>query len=79
MALVLTPERRPNSLARMEVALSEDRADALGDPLLESLRLSIPAARSLPLLLHLARGDSGRTTLDYLDVARLVVDIEPCR
>jgi beta-ketoacyl synthase-like protein len=78
VALVLTPERQPNSLARMEVRLSDDPADALGDPLLESLRLSIPAARSLPLLRHLARGDSGRTTLDYLDVARLVVDIEPC-
>jgi hypothetical protein len=78
VALVLTPERRPASLARMEVALSEDPADRLGDPLLEALRVSIPAARSLPLLRHLARGDIGRTTLDYLDVARLVVDIEPC-
>jgi hypothetical protein len=78
VALVLTPDRQAKSLARMDVALSDDPADALGNPLLESLRLSIPAARSLPLLRHLARGDSGRTTLDYLDVARLIVDIEPC-
>ena len=78
VALVLTPDRQGNSLARMEVALSEDPADSLGNPQLESLRLSIPAARSLSLLLRLASGDSGRTTLDYLDVARLVVDIEPC-
>jgi beta-ketoacyl synthase-like protein len=78
VALVLTPDRQPNSLARLALALCDDPEDTLGEPLLESLRRSIPAARSLPLLRHLARGDSGRTTLEYLDVARLVVDIEPC-
>ena len=53
-ALVLTPRREPESLARIEVTLVEDPADTMSDPLLESLRLSIPAARSLPLLRQLA-------------------------
>jgi hypothetical protein len=50
----------------------------MSDPLLESLRLSIPAARGLPLLRQLARSQAGRTVLEYLDVSRVVVQVEPC-
>jgi len=42
------------------------------------LRGAIPAARSLPLLRLLAFGAAGRTVLDYLDVSRAAVQIEPC-
>jgi hypothetical protein len=55
--------------------LGEDR---LEDPVFEALRLSFPAARSLPLLRLLASRKSGRTILEYLDVLRLQVHIEPC-
>ena len=78
VALVLTPRRESGSLARIEVALEESPADTMSDPLLESLRLSIPAARSLPLLRQLALKESGRTVLEYLDVSRLAVRVEPC-
>jgi hypothetical protein len=77
-ALVLTPERKLDSLARIEVSLENDPADTMSDPLLESLRLSIPAARGLPLLRQLARSQAGRTVLEYLDVSRVVVQVEPC-
>lgn len=77
-ALVLTPERNPHSLARIEVTLDDDPADTMSDPVLESLRLSIPAARCLPLLRQLARRDAGRAVLDYLDVSRIAVKVEPC-
>jgi hypothetical protein len=78
VALVLTPQKGPESLALIDVALVTDRADTLAEPLLESLRLSIPAARCLPLLRMLARKQAGTTTLDYLDMSRLVVKVEPC-
>jgi hypothetical protein len=48
------------------------------EPQLETMRVSIPAARSLPLLRLLACGEAGRVTLDYQDDARLALEIEPC-
>ncbi|MDP9012937.1 MAG: beta-ketoacyl synthase chain length factor [Pseudomonadota bacterium] len=77
-ALILMPARTPRSLARIEVSLSDDPAETMSDPALESLRLGIPAARSLPLLRQLAQGREGRTVLEYLDVSRVAVKVEPC-
>jgi hypothetical protein len=77
-ALVLTPDRRANSLARIEVAQGGERPDTMHEPLLETLRLSIPAARCLPLLSLLAGARGGRTVLEYLDVSNLLVEVEPC-
>ena len=45
-------------------------------PALESLRASIPAARSLPLLERLAQRRAGTVVLDYLDTARLAVEVQ---
>lgn len=78
VAMVLAPERAPASLARIDVALSEAKADELADPALEALRIAVPAARSLPLLRLLALRRAGRVVIDYLDVARAEVQIEPC-
>jgi hypothetical protein len=78
IALVLTPQRRASSLARMDAALSDLSFDRFADPDLEALRRAFPAGRSLPLLRLLAARDSGRTILEYLDVSRLQVQIEPC-
>ena len=80
-AFVLAPERGPASIARLEATLEDaasGAADVLQDPLLETLRLSIPAARSLPLLRLLALNVAGRAALDYLDVSHLVLRLEPC-
>lgn len=78
VAMLLTPQRRANSLARIEAALSGLDADRFSDPALEELRCAFPAARSLPLLRLLAAGGGGTAILDYLDVSRMEVQIEPC-
>ena len=76
--MVLTPERTSNSIAGIEVALTEETADKMADAELEALRAAVPAARSLPLLRLLAGGVAGRVVLDYLDVSRAAVQVQPC-
>jgi Beta-ketoacyl synthase, N-terminal domain len=78
VAMVLTPQRRPASLARVDAALSEMDFDRFADPALEALRTAFPAARSLPMLKLLTAQESGTAILEYLDVLRLQVHIEPC-
>jgi hypothetical protein len=78
VAMILTPDRRATSLARLEVGLTEETCDTMADPALEALRISIPAARALPMLRLLAAGTAGVAILDYLDVSRLAVQVEPC-
>jgi hypothetical protein len=78
VAFVLTPDRRPSSLARLEASLEEDVSDTMAEPALEALRMSIPAARCLPLLDLLARAEPGRAVIDYLDLSRAAVRVEPC-
>lgn len=82
VALALSPQRSAASLACIRLHgdsyLTGDPADALADPVLEALRRSIPAARSLPLLRALALRQSGRVVLDYLDGVQLALDLAPC-
>jgi hypothetical protein len=79
LALALMPEKGAQSLARIELSLSDATPDAMADPDLDALRRAIPAARSLPLLQSVARGKAGAVVLDYLETLRLAVKIEPCR
>ena len=76
--MVLTPERNATSMARIDLELTEETCDNMPDLQLEALRGAIPAARSLPLLRLLAMGVPGRVILEYLDVSRAAVQIEPC-
>ena len=78
VALVLSPAPGAASLARLVTSLGDAPADRMPEAALESLRLAIPAARSLPLLAHLARRAAGRVVLDYLDGRRLAVQVSPC-
>ncbi|HME37379.1 MAG TPA: beta-ketoacyl synthase chain length factor [Steroidobacteraceae bacterium] len=78
VALVLTPQRRPSSLARVAAGLTDSGFDRIADSSLETLRCAFPAARSLPLLRLLAERNSGTAILEYLDVSRVEVQIEPC-
>jgi hypothetical protein len=75
VGLLLAPSGGP-ALASLKVELCEDAATKLESLELEALRISIPAARSLPLLQRLAQSRRGRIILDYLDTARLAVEIE---
>jgi hypothetical protein len=77
-ALVLTPRREPGSLARIEARIGAEPPDTLNDPLLEALRVAIPAARCLPLLKLLALGARGRAVLEYLGGTSTLVEVEPC-
>jgi hypothetical protein len=78
VAMVLAPERSPSSIACIALTLTDEIYDKMSDPALETLRGAIPAARSLPLLRLLAIGARGRAILDYLDVTRAAVQVEPC-
>jgi hypothetical protein len=79
IAFVLAPDARAPALAKLTAVLSESDADRMSEAQLEAMRVSIPAARSLPLLRMLARRESGRVTLDYQADARLALEIDPCR
>jgi hypothetical protein len=79
IAMVLSPRPTPQSLARLEVALTDEAFDTMHEPQLEALRASIPAARGLPLLEMLALQGTGRTIIEYLDITRAGVRIESCR
>jgi hypothetical protein len=48
------------------------------DPALESLRASIPAARSLPLLYQLAVRKPAVVNIEYLDGRCIAVEVDPC-
>ena len=75
IALVLAPQRSARSLAQITVDLTDASADQLDDTALETLRITIPAARALPLLCSIARRQDQHVVLDYLDSARLAVAI----
>lgn len=78
IALVLAPELGAQSIAKITVSMTDAEADQLEDTVLEALRLSIPAARGLPLLHMLALKQPGKVVLDYLGSTRLAVAITPC-
>jgi hypothetical protein len=77
VALLLTPIPTKGSLARISAELSTAPAVLLPDTRLEALRAQVPAARSLPLLQMLARGEPGTVVIDYLEERRLQLVVSP--
>ena len=82
VALVLAPQRGERSLASITLDgrafMTASAADTVSDPALEVLRQSIPAARALPLLACIAKGEARSVTLAYLDPTQFVVGVAPC-
>jgi hypothetical protein len=84
MAFVLAPvagsRPRPGggALGRLTLSFSDSPAYRMHDPALESLRASIPAARSLPLLYQLAIRKPAVVNIDYLDGRCIAVEVDPC-
>ncbi|MDD5002936.1 MAG: beta-ketoacyl synthase chain length factor [Acidithiobacillus sp.] len=83
VALLLTTMPHPGkTIAQLSFCGDTLFTDAEGQPMddhaLETLRQSIPAARCLPLLQLIARGEAGRVVLDYVNPPRLAVDVAPC-
>jgi hypothetical protein len=75
VALVLSLQQTPASLASLSLTLSEAAVTPMRDETLEQMRTDIPAARSLPLLELLAQQHQGTVVLDYLESLRLAVDV----
>lgn len=74
VALLLNPE--PATGPRLQLELTQAPLDTLSDPVLETLRTTVPAARALPLLQGLARQTSGHWVLDYLEDLQLRVSVQ---
>lgn len=76
LGLVIHSNKTAASKAALTISMSRDAVDTLPDEQLEALRLSVPAARSLPLLQLLAAQSSGRVVLDYLDPFNLAIEVD---
>ena len=80
VALVLAPSAtRSVATARLGIAfeaLGEEDAGRCRDPGLETLRTAVPAARALPLLEAIARGERTTSRLRCADGTGLRVDVE---
>ncbi len=79
VALLLRPKGAAGAICRLTCSLGETSADRMSRPELESLRLSAPAARALPLLEIIASGREETARLAYLDNLSLVASVTPCR
>jgi hypothetical protein len=78
VALLLRPGRNQGGLARLSCSLASESVAQMARPEFEALRVSAPAARSLPLLELVAGGGAGATHLEYLDGLSLAVGVNPC-
>ena len=78
VALLLTPEARPGHLARLALTLEAPQsATRCADAALDALRLAIPAAQALPLLVALARSEAGEVRFDARQALSLCVQVTP--
>ncbi len=81
VALVLSPRHSARSQARITLQgtrfLTAAAAHTMDDAAQELLRQAIPAARALPLLQAIARKQAMSLALDYLDGARLALEVAP--
>ena len=75
-----TVTTKPNQrgLVSIIVDRTDDRATTIADDSIEALRRAIAAARGLPLLGAIARGESGRVVIDYLGGRQIAIDVTPC-
>jgi hypothetical protein len=76
IALVLVPDRTERAIARLSLALGDGATGRCADTVLETLRASNPAARSLPLLAMLAQRRTGSVVVEYLAPPQLLVNVE---
>jgi hypothetical protein len=73
VGLVLGPGRG----AAIEAQTVRETVTSMTDAALERVRRGIPAARVLPLLERVARGERGRVVLDYVEGLALALDVSP--
>jgi hypothetical protein len=78
VAFVLAPLGAGGAFGSLTLELADAAADRMSNADFETLRASIPAARSLPLLQKLAARKSGVVNVEYLDGRSLAVGVELC-
>ena len=78
-ALVISPQRGETALAALTIELrpSPVADTSLDDTALESLRTGVPAARALPLLSAIARGEAGEMVIPYVAGNGVAVRVTP--
>lgn len=83
VALVLSAQAQPHSLARVQLSLEATTPTPCSTQALEALRHSIPAARALPLLEGMARlhSEAGtgpmRIVVEYLPDLAVLMNVTP--
>ncbi|MEW8625434.1 MAG: beta-ketoacyl synthase chain length factor [Candidatus Thiodiazotropha sp.] len=78
IAMLLKAESE-TALARLNLnTLPDGMESRLSKPALETLRLSAPSARSLPILEAVAQHQSASITLPYLPGLNLQAELQPC-
>jgi hypothetical protein len=78
-ALVLAPLAGEHAFATLDLSFESVPADAtrMADDALDALRSGVPAARSLPLLAALARGNRTVVVIAYGDENHLRIEVTP--
>lgn len=76
-ALRLNHEPTTNSMGRLSISMGGDAESGMAQQALESLRLNNPAARSLPLLEAIARGNGVRH-FNFNEAQTLRLEFSPC-
>lgn len=76
LALVLSAQAGPKSLATIDIALSEEAPSTAPLESLSPLQSGLPCGRALPLLHAIASGKSGHVNLEYLAPFSLQVGVK---
>lgn len=77
VALLIDCAAGERSIARIGVGRGDGAASRCADSRLEALRRAVPAARCLPLLEVLARGEASSLVFDQLDGFSIAVEVTP--
>lgn len=79
VAMVMTPTRTQGTLAALEIQYDPRVSDVsrMHNPGLETLRIGVPAARSLPLLSAMAGAGEATIVLEYGEDAQLTIAVSP--
>ncbi len=80
-AMILSPHATPHSIANLTLGLDRVGAEESSMPgiELETLRTGNPAARALPLLASVARGEPSAIVLRHVGGNNLRIQVTPCR
>jgi len=78
-ALVISPHRSDTALAALSIDLRQKpiAETALDDSALEALRAGVPAARALPMLTSVARGEARETVIPYVAGSGVAIRVTP--